>query len=118
MPDIRLVDLEVIKRFSLAVRADAVPAEELLEALDADRALVMQAMRPKAAHRIPHMTGVALFRLRRKPKGGRHSPTRNLEMFLRSSMDEGRRSRPLFLRPLQKGAAAIARAELTRRSSA
>ena len=45
-------------------------------------------MRPKAAHRIPHMTGVALFRLRRKPKGGRHSPTRNLEMSLRSSMDE------------------------------
>jgi hypothetical protein len=38
--DVRLVDLEVIKRYSLAVRRDTVPAAELLEALDASRALV------------------------------------------------------------------------------
>jgi len=38
--DVRLVDLEVIKRYSLAVRRDTVPATELLAALDASRALV------------------------------------------------------------------------------
>ena len=40
MVDVRLVDLEVIKRYSLAVRRDTVPATELLAALDASRALV------------------------------------------------------------------------------
>jgi hypothetical protein len=45
MPEVRLVDLDVIKRFSLAVRRDSVPAEELLESLDASRAVVEAAMR-------------------------------------------------------------------------
>ena len=50
MPDVRLVDLEVIKRYSLAIRRDAVPAEELLDALDASRATVLSALgRPPAA---------------------------------------------------------------------
>lgn len=49
MPDVRLVDLEVIKRYSLAVRRDAVPAEELLAALDASRATVLAAMDPEQA---------------------------------------------------------------------
>ena len=40
MADVRLVDLEVIKRYSLAVRRDTVPADEVLEALDASRAHV------------------------------------------------------------------------------
>ena len=40
MADVRLVDLEVIKRYSLAVRRDTVPAAEVLEALDASRAYV------------------------------------------------------------------------------
>jgi hypothetical protein len=44
VPDVRLVDLEVIKKYSVAVRADAVPAEELLDALDASRAFVMRAI--------------------------------------------------------------------------
>lgn len=44
MPDVRLVDLEVIKRYSLAVRRDAVPADELLAALDASRDTVLAAM--------------------------------------------------------------------------
>jgi hypothetical protein len=44
MPDVRLVDLEVIKRYSLAVRRDAVPADELLAALDASRDAVLAAM--------------------------------------------------------------------------
>ncbi len=41
MVDVRLVDLEVITRYSLAVRRDTVPARELLDALDASRALVI-----------------------------------------------------------------------------
>ena len=44
MVDVRLVDLEVIKRYSLAVRRDTVPAAELLEALDASRAAVIAAI--------------------------------------------------------------------------
>ena len=41
MADIRLVDLEVIKRFSLAVRQEHASAEDVLAALDADRARVL-----------------------------------------------------------------------------
>ena len=44
MAEVRLVDLDVIKRFSLAVRRDTVPAEELLESLDASRAVVLAAI--------------------------------------------------------------------------
>lgn len=46
MAEVRLVDLEVIKRYSLAVRREAVPAEELLAALEASRATVEAAMAP------------------------------------------------------------------------
>jgi hypothetical protein len=49
MPDVRLVDLEVIKRYSLAVRRDAVPADELLAALDASRDTVLAAIGSKHA---------------------------------------------------------------------
>ncbi len=45
--EVRLVDLEVIKRYSLAVRRETVPAEELLQALDASRAVVAAALRKK-----------------------------------------------------------------------
>lgn len=44
MTDVRLVDLEVIKRYSLAIRQEAAPASELLAALDASRATVLAAM--------------------------------------------------------------------------
>ena len=44
MADVRLVDLEVIKKFSLAVRQDTAPAHELLAALDASRATVLAAI--------------------------------------------------------------------------
>jgi hypothetical protein len=44
VPDVRLVDLDVIKRFSLALRRDTAPAEEILEALDASRAVVLAAL--------------------------------------------------------------------------
>ena len=44
MADVRLVDLEVIKRFSLAVRQDTAPADEVLAALDASRVVVLAAL--------------------------------------------------------------------------
>jgi len=40
MPDVRLVDLEVIRRYSLAIRQESADAAELLKALTADRARV------------------------------------------------------------------------------
>jgi hypothetical protein len=47
--EVRLVDLEVIKRYSLAVRQESAPADDLLAALDASRDAVLAAMsaRPK-----------------------------------------------------------------------
>lgn len=35
MPDVRIVDLEIIKRFSLAVRTEFADADDVLEALEA-----------------------------------------------------------------------------------
>jgi hypothetical protein len=49
MADVRLVDLEVIKRYSLALRQDTAPAEEVLAALDASRAAVRAAMGKRRA---------------------------------------------------------------------
>jgi hypothetical protein len=40
MGDIRLVDLEIIKRYSLAVRQESAPAEDVLAAIDASREAV------------------------------------------------------------------------------
>ncbi|HVM39905.1 MAG TPA: hypothetical protein VM618_03885 [Acidimicrobiia bacterium] len=45
MAEVRLVDLEIIKRFSLAVRAEYADADELLEALEASRRTVERAAR-------------------------------------------------------------------------
>ena len=43
MSEVRLVDLEIIKRYSLAIRQETASAEELLAALDASRAVVAAA---------------------------------------------------------------------------
>ena len=60
MADVRLVDLDVIKRFSLAVRCDTVPAEELLASLDASRAVVLAALSEDTpARRRPRRTAPA-----------------------------------------------------------
>jgi hypothetical protein len=53
--DVRLVDLEIIKRYSLAVRREIAPAEEVLAALDHSRAAVLEAMGQPAA-RAPRRT--------------------------------------------------------------
>jgi hypothetical protein len=47
--EVRLVDLEVIKRYSLAVRQESAPAEDLLAVLDASREAVLAAMGPAVA---------------------------------------------------------------------
>jgi hypothetical protein len=44
MADVRLVDLDVIRRYSLAVRQETAPAEELLAVLDASREVVLAAL--------------------------------------------------------------------------
>lgn len=41
---VRLVDLEIIKRYSLAVRQESAPAEDILAALDASRETVLSAL--------------------------------------------------------------------------
>ena len=46
--EVRLVDLEVIKRYSLAVRQESAPAEDLLAALDASRDAVLALIGPPA----------------------------------------------------------------------
>ena len=56
MPEVRLVDLDVINRYSLLVRHDAAPADELLASLDASRAVVLAALadaQPPARARRP-----------------------------------------------------------------
>jgi hypothetical protein len=49
MADVRLVDLEVIKRYSLAIRQETAPAVEVLAALDASRAAVLAAITSRRA---------------------------------------------------------------------
>ena len=44
MSDVRLVDLEVIKRYSLAIRQEHAPGEEVLAALEASREQVLAAL--------------------------------------------------------------------------
>jgi hypothetical protein len=51
MADVNLVDLEVIRRYSLAVRQATAPAEEVLAALDASREIVVRAMGAENADR-------------------------------------------------------------------
>ena len=69
MPEVRLVDLDVIKRYSLVVRRDAVPAEELLDALDTSRQTVLSAMGQGAAS-VDARPG-ATRRARRAPRAAR-----------------------------------------------
>lgn len=51
MPDVRLVDLDMIKRYSLAIRQESAPAEEVLAVLDATREQVLAAMPVSSARR-------------------------------------------------------------------
>lgn len=51
MADVRLVDLAVIKRYSLAIRQETAPAEEVLRVLDASRKAVQAMIDAKATKR-------------------------------------------------------------------
>ncbi|HUR18373.1 MAG TPA: hypothetical protein VMZ51_05470 [Acidimicrobiales bacterium] len=51
MSEVRLVDLDVIKRYSLAVRQEWAPAEEVLAALEASRRQVLAATGPEGRGR-------------------------------------------------------------------
>lgn len=44
MAEVRLVDLAVIKRYSLAVRQESAPADEVLRVLEASRKAVLAAI--------------------------------------------------------------------------
>ena len=52
MADVRLVDLDVIKRYSLAVRQESAPAEEVLAALDASREAVVAALKARPRRKV------------------------------------------------------------------
>ena len=49
MADVRLVDLEVIKRYSLAIRQESAPAVEVLAAITARRLPSSRPAAPRAA---------------------------------------------------------------------
>ncbi|TMK23370.1 MAG: hypothetical protein E6G68_00150 [Actinobacteria bacterium] len=51
MEDVRLPDLETIRRFSIAVRSEHAPAEQVIEALEMDLAKLQQALGRRAAPR-------------------------------------------------------------------
>ena len=91
MPDVRLVDLDVIKRFSLAVRRDAVPAEELLESLDASRAVVLAALAATAPGRPPAPPAKAPTKKRAATKPAvKQAPARASRQAAKAPASEGR----------------------------
>lgn len=53
MEDVRLPDLEVIKKFSIAVRQEHAPADEVIAALRADLERITHARTSRAAVRTP-----------------------------------------------------------------
>lgn len=64
MADVRLVDLEVIKRYSLAIRQEYADAEELLAALEADR------------EELQKLTGASSQAARRSGAAAKRSPAK------------------------------------------
>jgi hypothetical protein len=46
--EVRLVDLDVIRRYSLALRQESAPAEEVLALLDASREVVLALVEDRA----------------------------------------------------------------------
>ena len=51
MADVRLVDLEVFKRYSLAIRQESAPVEEVLAVLESTRRQIESAMAARATER-------------------------------------------------------------------
>ena len=67
MTDVRLVDLDVIKRYSLAIRQESAPADELLAVLDATREQIVAAMMAAGVGGAAGV-GAAPRRTRRSPR--------------------------------------------------
>ena len=55
--DVRLPDLETIRRFSIAVRSEHAPVEQVLEALEADLEKIRQALGVRSGTRRPAARG-------------------------------------------------------------
>lgn len=53
MDEVRLPDLETIRRFSIAVRSEHAPAEEVIEALRTDLERIEGAMRGRSTTAAP-----------------------------------------------------------------
>ena len=53
MADVNLVDLEVIKRYSLAIRQESAPADEVLAVLELSRDAVLATMAEPRARKAP-----------------------------------------------------------------
>lgn len=51
MDEVRLPDLETIRRFSIAVRREHAPVQDVLEALRLDLERIESALRPRRASR-------------------------------------------------------------------
>lgn len=66
MNEIRLPDLEVIRRFSIAVRSEHAAAEDVLEALRADVASVEKSMRRRRTTRTTKRKPARAARARRR----------------------------------------------------
>ena len=56
MGDVRLVDLDVIKRYSLALRQESAPVEEVLALLEASRQQALAAAGERPARRTRRRT--------------------------------------------------------------
>jgi hypothetical protein len=72
MDEVRLPDLEVIRRFSIAVRSEHAPVEEVVEALQTDLERIEKALRRRA----PRRTSPASSRASSRRSPSRKSPSR------------------------------------------
>lgn len=84
MPDVRLVDLEVIKRFSLAVRGEHADAQDVLDAIEADRAELRKALdkrgsgaTKRSSNRSTRRTGTGTKGTDTKSTGGKAAGTKS-----------------------------------------
>lgn len=67
MADVNLVDLEVIKRYSLAIRQESAPADEVLAVLELSREAVLAAVAAQPSNRKAAAPKKAPTRVTAKP---------------------------------------------------
>ncbi|TMK83328.1 MAG: hypothetical protein E6G46_03670 [Actinobacteria bacterium] len=97
MDQVRLPDLEVIRRYSIAVRREHAAADEVLEALQADVEAIKRALRGSAAPRstVPRATtpraAAARPAPRKRPAAARPAPRKRPAAKSRSRSRSARR---------------------------